>query len=836
MVPHPAERIDRVFVIGDDGDGLASIGDLLRTRMEVVSLSAARDPKGTEALLQNQIATGEVPSLVLIALPVERAISAARTTRRQLPNAELVFLLSPADLEPFRRKAFHTPLGSYRILTERDPSSILRSVNERLRSFKQRRSFHTTIDRINVHLASASAAEPGQVRRLLISDRYRASLISNAVDAIISVDRERRITAWNRSANQLFRASISEGDLFADLSLGTCGPALLECIEAVFSQKNVPRQEMACQLPDGSQLQMEATFAPVLDDDLKVIGVSIIGRDISEAKRGERLLRLEHQITRELVEPGNLYNAIAFILKSTASEAGACVAEFWSVDESSNTIVAQVLWSEPNADLTAFTEQSRALRLRSGEGLPGRVWANPSNVAFCDPTNDVNFPRRAAARIAGLQSGLAVPISTGGHFFGAINLFSKTALKTDALLFAMMNAIATDLAQWIQRRRAETALEASERELRALADSIPQLAWMANEDGHIFWYNQRWFEYTGSTFEQMEGWGWQSVHDPAILPQVIEQWRASIDSGRPFEMEFPLRAADGSFRWFLTRVNPVRGDDNRILRWFGTNTDVDEVRRAREALRDAQAELQKHASNLEAEVARRTAELRETIQELEAFSYSVSHDMRSPLRAMQGYADALLTDCAPQLDDVAAGYLNRIHRAAGRMDLLIQDVLAYSRVAKGEILLKKTNLEAIVQDVIQHYPALQPDNACVTIDGPLPVVFAHEAYLTQIVSNLLGNAVKFITPGTFPRVTISATVSGEMVRFAFRDNGIGIGPDQQKQIFQIFGRVYPEKKFAGTGIGLAIVKKAAERMGGSVGVVSQLGSGSEFFVYLKRAE
>ncbi len=136
------------------------------------------------------------------------------------------------------------------------------------------------------------------------------------------------------------------------------------------------------------------------------------------------------------------------------------------------------------------------------------------------------------------------------------------------------------------RKRAEADLRRSEEELRALADSIPQLAWIAAADGYIFWYNRGWYEYTGTTPEEMEGWGWQSAHDPEVLPRVVERWRESLATGTPFEMEFPLRGAEGSFRWFLTRVRPIRDGSGNVVRWFGTNTDVDEVKRAREALVD----------------------------------------------------------------------------------------------------------------------------------------------------------------------------------------------------------------------------------------------------------
>lgn len=130
-----------------------------------------------------------------------------------------------------------------------------------------------------------------------------------------------------------------------------------------------------------------------------------------------------------------------------------------------------------------------------------------------------------------------------------------------------------------------------QQQLEALANSIPQMAWMAEPDGYIFWYNRRWYEYTGTTLEDMQGWGWQSVHDPDILPQVLERWGKTIAHGEPFDMEFPLKGADGKFRWFLTRVQPMRNNEGRVVKWFGTNTDIDELRRATEALKASEAEL-----------------------------------------------------------------------------------------------------------------------------------------------------------------------------------------------------------------------------------------------------
>lgn len=252
-------------------------------------------------------------------------------------------------------------------------------------------------------------------------------------------------------------------------------------------------------------------------------------------------------------------------------------------------------------------------------------------------------------------------------------------------------------------------------------------------------------------------------------------------------------------------------------------------------LRSVQDQLRSHAENLETLVTERTSKLRETIGELEAFSYSVSHDMRSPLRAMQGYADALLDEYAQKLDETGQDYLNRIKRAAGRMDLLIQDVLAYSRVAQGDVPLKAVQLESVIRDVIQNYPSLQPDRARITIVTELPSVIGHEAYLTQAVSNILTNGVKFVARGVFPEISIGASRENGLVRVYFQDNGVGIAPEHRHRIFQIFGRVYSEKQYEGTGIGLAIAKKAAERMGGSIGVSSEFGRGSCFYLLLKPA-
>jgi signal transduction histidine kinase len=262
--------------------------------------------------------------------------------------------------------------------------------------------------------------------------------------------------------------------------------------------------------------------------------------------------------------------------------------------------------------------------------------------------------------------------------------------------------------------------------------------------------------------------------------------------------------------------------------------DLIERRIAHAELTRLKDSLARQNETLEETVAERTAKLREMVTELESFSYSIAHDLRAPLRSLQGYGDLLAEKYLDKLDAEGQGFLRRLTQSAARMDHLVRDVLNYSKLVRAELPQVAIEVEPLLRGIIDTYPSLQHPETGIVLEGPFPKVLGNEAALTQCFSNLLGNAVKFVAPGVKPRVRAWAEASHDRVRILVQDNGIGIPAEQHERIFAIFQRL--SRNYEGTGIGLAIVRKAAERMGGRVGLESEPGKGSIFWIELKRAD
>ncbi|MDX2185577.1 MAG: PAS domain S-box protein [Opitutaceae bacterium] len=282
---------------------------------------------------------------------------------------------------------------------------------------------------------------------------------------------------------------------------------------------------------------------------------------------------------------------------------------------------------------------------------------------------------------------------------------------------------------------------------------------------------------------------------------------------------------DGSEINVSLTISPIRNEWGQVI-------GASKIARDNSLIQEAKHQLETHAANLESHVQERTLRLQESMAELEAFSYSLSHDMRAPLRAIQGYAELILEEEGMSPAETA-DYLRRIIAATTRMDRLIRDVLNFARFSRSEITVSKVDLEPIVDEIVRDRTELQQPHSTVQVERPLLPVLGHSASLTQCLTNLLDNAVKFMPKGRHPVVRVyTEEAADNHIRVCVADNGIGIDAEGQKRIFGIFERLNATTHYQGTGIGLAIVRRAAERMGGRAGVSSAPGLGSTFWIEL----
>lgn len=369
------------------------------------------------------------------------------------------------------------------------------------------------------------------------------------------------------------------------------------------------------------------------------------------------------------------------------------------------------------------------------------------------------------------------------------------------------------------RKAAEQALRESSERFRNLADNIAQLAWMADERGWIFWYNKRWLEYTGATLEEMQGAGWERVHHPEHIAGVREKWRRHLRAGEVWEDTFPLRGKDGSFRWFLSRAMPIRDESGRVVRWFGTNTDITEQRELTEQLALAKEK---------AEAASRAKD---------EFLAALSHELRTPLTPVLMTAAELERDesLAPPLRE-NLGMMRRNVELEAR---LIDDLLDLTRIARGRLPLHRQPVDAhslllhTLEIVRSEYSGKEIQIA-VELEAAQPFIQADPARMQQVFWNLLKNALKFTE--AHGRVAVRTFSEGARLAVVVSDTGIGIEPDALGRIFQAFdqGTLPGDHRFGGLGLGLSISKAIVDLHGGELRAESAgAGRGATFTVMLE---
>ena len=388
-----------------------------------------------------------------------------------------------------------------------------------------------------------------------------------------------------------------------------------------------------------------------------------------------------------------------------------------------------------------------------------------------------------------------------------------------------------------QRKRRETAIRESEERYRTLFESIDEGFCIFEM---IFDSKDRPVDYrfleVNPSFERQTGLvDARGKRMRELAPQHEQHWfdiygKIAL-TGEPARFQ---SHAEQLHRWY--DVFAFRFGEPEKRQVAVLFNDITARLRTEKNLEETREQLSRRAADLEQAVAERTADLRGTIAELEGVSYSLSHDMRAPLRTIRSFIEIVLAEAGDKLDGQATELLRKSISAAGRLDRLIQDVLTYSRVSRETISLEPVNLEMLVRQIIDERPELQSPRAEITLVSPLQPVRGHEAYLTQCITNLLDNAVKFVPPGRTPRVRVWSESREHQIRVNFDDNGIGIPSESLGRIFGIFERLHNQRNYPGTGIGLAIVRKAVERMNGSLGVESKPDHGSRFWVQFPSGE
>jgi PAS domain S-box-containing protein len=411
-----------------------------------------------------------------------------------------------------------------------------------------------------------------------------------------------------------------------------------------------------------------------------------------------------------------------------------------------------------------------------------------------------------------------------GYLVDAFNdMLAEISRQTEAFK-ASNRALEKQIAE---RSEAERALRDSERRNRTLVDATTSVVWTADRDRHFTVSQEAWAGYTGQKQDDYNGNGWFRAFHADDRPLLESQWSAARDAKSPLDCDLKLwNAASSAYRFVSLRAAPVLDADDQVMEWIGTITDIDDRKRA-------QGEILRLNADLEDRVRRRTVELEATNKELESFSYSISHDLRAPLRAIDGYSRMVEEDYGEKFDDEGKRMLSIVREEALKMGRLIDDLLAFSKLSRKSIdETANIDMTAMARNVAQEILRDQnPERVRLDI-WPLPTARGDGALLRQVWVNLLSNALKYSGSRSQAEVLVTGeVVNGEAV-YRVQDNGVGFDMKYAGKLFGVFQRLHKAEEFEGTGVGLAIVHRVITRHGGTVRADGRLGEGATFYFTL----
>jgi PAS domain S-box-containing protein len=406
---------------------------------------------------------------------------------------------------------------------------------------------------------------------------------------------------------------------------------------------------------------------------------------------------------------------------------------------------------------------------------------------------------------AGVMAFQSTPLITRvGRVLGTLSTHYGARRRPADRDLRLLDILARQTADVIERKLVEDALRVSERRFRQLADSMPQIVWTARPDGYVDYYNEKWYQFTGFSRDLFGDESWMLILSAEDVQRTKDVYYSAINSGQPFEIEYRLwDRHENRFKWFMGRALPMRDKGGRIVRWFGTCTGIDEQKRTEEDLRRAN-------------------------KELEQFAFSASHDLQEPLRTVKIYSELLMESCRGAANSETLEFLAFLHGGATRMEALIRDLLTYSQVTKTDSPLEVSDAEAALQTALANLAATVSETGANVTTDKLPLLPVHTLHLQQLFQNLIGNAIKFRSAERPPTVRVTAERQYECWTFSVIDNGIGIEPKYKERIFGLFRRLHTSDDYPGTGIGLAICKRIVDRYHGQIWVESEPGLGSAF--------